>query len=79
MSGAISTGSSRYGKSWMATIRADARVLPVSSNTRNAKAKLPAIAPIVPMADARITRRKFLVQSFAVFMSITSANSVAER
>ena len=64
--GAITIGTNKKGSSCIARIRADAKVLPVSSKTRNASAKLPAIPPIVPIVDARITKLKFRFQSFVV-------------
>lgn len=64
--GAMTIGINRKGRSCIARIRADAKVLPVSSKTRNASAKPPAIPPIVPIVDARITKLKFRFQSFVV-------------
>ena len=74
--GAMTIGINRKGRSCIARIRADAKVLPVSSKTRNASAKLPAIPPIVPIVDARITKLKFRFQSFVVSIVSTSVNSI---
>ena len=61
--GAMTIGPNKKGRRWSATIRADAKVLPVSSKTRDASTKLPAIPPTVPIVDERITKLKFRFQS----------------
>jgi hypothetical protein len=41
---------------------AEARVLPVSSNTKNERAKLPAMPPTAPQTLAKVRVVKFFVQ-----------------
>ena len=52
-------GLKNLGINWIAITRADAKVLPVSSKTRNDNAKLPTIPPIHPKVVAAINREKF--------------------
>ena len=59
--GATNSGIKKWGINWIAITRADAKVLPVSSKTRNDNAKLPTIPPIHPKVVAAINREKFLV------------------
>ena len=70
--GARNSGRMNVGTSWIATISADASVLPVSSNTRNDSAKPPMMPPSIPSAVAAVTSVKFLVQSVC-FIFLTSA------
>ena len=63
MMGEIASGIIACGISSTAKIRAEARVEPVSSKTKNERAKPAAMPPAAPIADARVTRVKSRVQS----------------
>ena len=69
MRGAKISGTRNAGTSWITTIRAEASVLPVSSNTRNDRAKPPAMPPIAPISVAAIKSVKFRFQSFMLLTS----------
>ena len=67
--GAMNRGSRKPGISSVASTSAEARVLPVSSNTKNDMAKPPAMPPTAPSPLAAISRVKFRVQSLFFIVS----------
>ena len=67
--GAITRGNRNPGISWAASTKAEAMVLPVSSNTRNDMAKPPAMPPMAPSPVAAISRVKLRFHSLVCIFS----------